>query len=456
MSSRRHCVLALIAVVATSCRTQDPSQQGGEAKDIATDLTPTAATATTRLYVAEGTEVKEYQCIVGLPAVRTNCTTGERKVALAAFETELSNGISQKLATAEALVTNLTAQHAAAAAKVADAQAKLAALATQKQQVLDAIKQNETDLAAANTNSAGLMNQISSIDQSVQTTPNADLEAQLVQLKKELKEIQKKQATLSQTLGQNKNLLTSVLNQVTAVGDVNTFIAQRDALMTQRDQAVKELADIKAESASFLSTMNKLKDTDLAYAVLSGDLNFPKIRAYVARFAQVMDKILGTGVPLAPSPGIKTGLAKSVLVGWAPCYVASYSDETTTAATLLVQCAKAKLFIACGKKLDLTFQIGAFGDRAQIFKSTGDGNTTSVTNHNDVDFYYSPAKSMGFAQAGSGVNLNTCDTGSGATPSRMCWHMAAQKFSAGYRCGDWTGNVPTTDNDYQRYIYQRD
>ncbi|MCA9546126.1 MAG: hypothetical protein KC613_17095 [Myxococcales bacterium] len=135
--------------------------------------------------------------------------------------------------------------------------------------------------------------------------------------------------------------------------------------------------------------------------------------------------------------GIGQDVPEIDLDGWEMCYQGTY-NESTELAPILDACSGSMVAIGCRMAGAEDFTLLAMGETAEVFFDVGNAND-AVNNHNGVDFYYSPSRSMGFAPEGAGVNRNSCDTANVMPELRMCWHTSGGRLNSGWRCGATTG-----------------
>ena len=157
--------------------------------------------------------------------------------------------------------------------------------------------------------------------------------------------------------------------------------------------------------------------------------------------------------------GVQTNVPVANLTGWTQCYQGSY-DSNMAMSTLLQQCNKQKLLLACRPTGGGNLSVAAMGARSDVLFECGQSATCSHDG-NGVAWYYSDSYSWGFAPASSPVNRNSCDIvdsqtypGGGASDGdlRICWHSGGGAIASGWRCGkpDFLGST------YERLVYQAD
>jgi cysteine-rich repeat protein len=120
-------------------------------------------------------------------------------------------------------------------------------------------------------------------------------------------------------------------------------------------------------------------------------------------------------------------------VGFQPCSRTLY-NQTQPLSEVLDACAGDVLMMACRQVGSPTFTVSAIGRRSEVLEDVGAAVATSNI-HNGTNWYYSAARSWGFAPAAEAVNRNTCDTNTASGTQRLCWHTSADNLSPGFRCG---------------------
>ena len=96
----------------------------------------------------------------------------------------------------------------------------------------------------------------------------------------------------------------------------------------------------------------------------------------------------------------------------------------------------------------------AWASRDCVFTSTTGTSGSATTTCEGTDWYYNDNYSWGFAKAGDGVNIGSCDIATnGCDNCRLCWHtLHAGSITGGYRCGSVKGL--NADTNYERVIFQ--
>ncbi|MCB9525273.1 MAG: hypothetical protein H6702_18130 [Myxococcales bacterium] len=137
--------------------------------------------------------------------------------------------------------------------------------------------------------------------------------------------------------------------------------------------------------------------------------------------------------------------------GFRPCFSTPYNSRVALS-DVQEACQGDVLMMACRQVGTNTLRVAAVGARAEVFEDVGDANG-AVNAHNGVNWYYSEARSWGFAPGGQAVNRNSCDTNNQANNDRLCWHTAGGDMTAGWRCGDQTGL--NGNADWERVVLDR-
>jgi hypothetical protein len=121
-------------------------------------------------------------------------------------------------------------------------------------------------------------------------------------------------------------------------------------------------------------------------------------------------------------------------------------------ASILQQCDKSKLLLACRPVGGATYTLAAMGPRADVLFDCGT-QLGCVHDMNGVGWYYSDSWSWGFAPGGEVVNRNSCDTANSQSHLRMCWHSGGQSINSGYRCGN---NIVGGAGNWERVVLEAD
>ena len=140
---------------------------------------------------------------------------------------------------------------------------------------------------------------------------------------------------------------------------------------------------------------------------------------------------------------------------WTQCYSGTYADDLTSSvvSTILAQCNKGKLLLACKPVANSVYTLAAMGLRDDVLYDCGTSSTcTNVAN--GVGWYFNDDWSWGFVSGGDEVDRNSCDTETANETARLCWHTGAGGGGGGYRCGSTIGlNSATT---WERAIWHTD
>lgn len=157
--------------------------------------------------------------------------------------------------------------------------------------------------------------------------------------------------------------------------------------------------------------------------------------------------------------GVQTNLPVSSLSGWSLCYSDVYSNSGTSVASILTDCDKAHLLLACRQTGSPTLLVAAHAPRADVTFDTGTSNTPHDAN--GVGWYFSDSYSWGFAPQGDPISRTSCDTvassfnPSGPDPDqRLCWHSSSGSIQGGWRCG--TADSLNSSSAYERLVFETD
>jgi cysteine-rich repeat protein len=150
--------------------------------------------------------------------------------------------------------------------------------------------------------------------------------------------------------------------------------------------------------------------------------------------------------------GPQVNVPAASVVGWEVCYSDTYGISGMAMATILGQCGKANLMLACRPVGSATYSLLAHGPRTSVITDTGQSNTP--TNANGSGWYYSDAYSWGFAGQGDVITRSSCDTAAVNPEQRLCWHTGGGAINGGWRCGATTGL--NGDNGWERVVLHAD
>ena len=153
--------------------------------------------------------------------------------------------------------------------------------------------------------------------------------------------------------------------------------------------------------------------------------------------------------------GVQQNVPPATLQGWSQCFTGTYGDNSPALSTLIQQCSKANLLMACRPVGGATWNLVAMAPRADVLFDCGQQQNCTKQS-NGVGWYYSDSYSWGFAPGGESVNRNSCDYDNGSqtmTDKRLCWHSGGSSLNSGYRCGanDLNGN-----SSWERAVFQAD
>ncbi|HEY8378316.1 MAG TPA: DUF4215 domain-containing protein, partial [Nannocystis sp.] len=138
--------------------------------------------------------------------------------------------------------------------------------------------------------------------------------------------------------------------------------------------------------------------------------------------------------------------------GWEVCYSDTYGKSGTPVATILQQCHKANLMLACRQVGVPIYTVLAHAPRSEVTKDTGSSNEPTVAN--GTGWYFSDAYSWGFAKQGDPISRTSCDTQSINPERRLCWHTSGGNINGGWRCGATTGL--NGNNTWERVVLHAD
>jgi hypothetical protein len=155
------------------------------------------------------------------------------------------------------------------------------------------------------------------------------------------------------------------------------------------------------------------------------------------------------------APGVLQNLDPALLSGWTKCWSGTYDQNQPAMQTILSQCDKSKLLLACRPLGQATFTLAAMAPRVDVLFPCGvQPNCTKQSN--GVGWYFDASFSWGFAPGNLPVNRNSCDFDNGGVISpelRMCWHTGNNSMNTGYRCGN---NDLNSNPMWERIVYEAD
>ena len=147
--------------------------------------------------------------------------------------------------------------------------------------------------------------------------------------------------------------------------------------------------------------------------------------------------------------GIRENVPNDELGGWRQCHRSFYGDSGDLN-PILAACDGEFVMYGCRQTNNPNWQLLAMGERAEVFRNTGDRNN-NLNEHNGVAWYFSTGTSMGFVLPGTPVSRNSCDTNNVQPQFRLCWHTSGNRINGGYRCGARTGLNGA--RDWERVIW---
>jgi hypothetical protein len=165
-----------------------------------------------------------------------------------------------------------------------------------------------------------------------------------------------------------------------------------------------------------------------------------------------MDPILDY-MPVGPQ--INVPALQVVLGGWTSCHTELYNG-TGASATILANCNKANLMLACRQVGATNLTLLAQAPRADVtFVTPIDATTVHVAN--GTAWYFNNDQSWGFIRPGDLISKTSCDTQTGTNPEqRLCWHLGTVTSGilfGGFRCGVTTGL--NTSTAWERVVLHR-
>jgi hypothetical protein len=150
--------------------------------------------------------------------------------------------------------------------------------------------------------------------------------------------------------------------------------------------------------------------------------------------------------------GVLQNVAPATLTGWTQCWSGTYDQNQPLMSTILQQCSKGKLLLACRPTGSAAYTLVAMAPRPDVLFDCS-SNATCVHNSNGVGWYYSDSWSWGFAPENEPVSRNSCDVGASQPNLRMCWHSGGQSINTGYRCGN---NSLSGAANWERAVFHAD
>lgn len=157
---------------------------------------------------------------------------------------------------------------------------------------------------------------------------------------------------------------------------------------------------------------------------------------------------------VSQGPQADVPVVKVLMNGWSQCYQDLYNNSGTPIATILSDCSKANLMLACKEVGSEVYKLLAAAPRADATFDTGN-NATTTHAANGTEWYFNDSRSWGFAKGGDAVSKTTCDTGVPANPElRLCFHTSGGNISGGWRCG--ATEVLNNQAGWERVILHKD
>ena len=135
--------------------------------------------------------------------------------------------------------------------------------------------------------------------------------------------------------------------------------------------------------------------------------------------------------------------------GWKRCFHGTYNN-TLDSETIIKRCRGKYIMYGCGEEGNSFWNLVGYGNKTSALTPTT--STTFGTIDGSVQWYFqdNPSiKSIGFAEAGVGLLLNSCDLLKESDPKRLCWHLASE--GGGFRCGNATSLNDSAD--WERAIW---
>jgi hypothetical protein len=154
-------------------------------------------------------------------------------------------------------------------------------------------------------------------------------------------------------------------------------------------------------------------------------------------------------------PGVQQNVDPALLQGWTQCYTGNYAENQPAINTILSQCSKSKLLMACRPTGAATWTLLAMAPKVDVLFDCGSQNNCTKQS-NGVGWYFSATYSWGFAKGGQAVNRSSCDYNDGNQMNpelRLCWHTGNNSMNSGYRCG---ANDLNGAANWQRSVFHAD
>ena len=167
-------------------------------------------------------------------------------------------------------------------------------------------------------------------------------------------------------------------------------------------------------------------------------------------FARELGGAGGGGGAFDNFQGIHNNVPDAQLGGWRRCHTSGYGANAPLD-PILAACNGQFVMYGCRQTGQPNWQVLAMGQRAEVFRNTGDVNNV-LTTHNNVNWYFSTGWSIGITAVGTPVNRNSCDVDNNQPEKKICWHTGGNQLNGGWRCGANTG---IGGADWERAMWTR-
>jgi uncharacterized protein YjbI with pentapeptide repeats len=234
------------------------------------------------------------------------------------------------------------------------------------------------------------------------------------------------------------NAVETILKDANATGaDLSkSFFRRAMAKNINLEKANLENSDIRYADFSGAS----FTDAVLKGCIFNNKTKLSITKAEATRLGMVL-------LNLFEFTGIQSNIEMAQLDGWNLCYKALYSANTENTGQIMNDCKSKFVMLACRKTGSNTLSLAAYGTYEKVFYDNNRSNTGVVDN--DVQFYFSPQYSMGFAPKGVNLARNSCDTDRESFAQRLCWHTSG---GGGWSCAG-ESNLNGSDN-YEKLIFK--
>lgn len=254
--------------------------------DIGTDLDLNAATTDVRLYWAGDNRIFEGVCAAGSPILRDNCSESVRQVDSAKFQNFVLADSKAKLKLAEDEFATPNQNFLVATGRLQD----FDTTSQERFQIIGEITQLKQVVADLLLKKSDLSNQLSKIEEELQTNPSDELKAKYHYLQQKMYEVQTQLIAKDKDL-KDKNSRLKILEQTLAGFETRDVLLQNieiakgpyDLAKAKYDQA-KAMADLASDSVA------KVINT-IVYEILSTNTEFAKNRPWVKNFKDTIDRI---------------------------------------------------------------------------------------------------------------------------------------------------------------------